>query len=107
MSIRDYKKECGKECNKKPDCNNFSQDDYQKIKNSNPEDVKKIEDIAKSYQGKSESEIMSDIFRIVRQEKAKGSLDNGQINSFANAITPMLNAEQKEKLKDILGKIKE
>ena len=109
MSIRDFKREQNNNSFNESSCgtNNFTEDDYSKIKESNPEDVKKIENIAKKYQGRSEQDIMSEIFKLAQQEKAKGNLSNSKINRFANALMPMLNAEQREKLESLLGKIKE
>lgn len=48
---------------------------------------------------------MDELLRVTEQQKRDGTLDSAGIQTAANSILPMLNAEQAKKLNAILSKI--
>ena len=70
---------------------------------TNNEDIRKK---AESYVGKSDAELIGEIMKTARQGKADGSIDNDQLQRFAESVAPMLNQEQKERLNTVLEMIK-
>ena len=69
----------------------------------NGEDIRKK---AQSYAGKSDDELLGDIMKTARQGKADGSIDDEQLQKFAESVAPMLNQEQRERLNRVLEMIK-
>jgi hypothetical protein len=72
-------------------------------------DPKKEADVKKTfekYQNKSEGELMSELMRSVEQGKADGTFTPEALSSFIGQVSPMLNEEQKRKLKNITGKLR-
>lgn len=72
----------------------------------NPNDVREAEELAKKYSGKSEDELMEEIFARVNQSKRNGTFDQAELDKFYKTVAPMLNGEQLKKLKNILSMIK-
>ena len=65
-----------------------------------------LQNKAGQYKGKSEGELMAEISKLAKQEKAKGTLNNEQLERFAASVRPMLDAAQQQKLKQILENLK-
>ena len=74
--------------------------DYIKNKNTSPEE--KI----KEYSGKSESELYAELISLASKGKEDGTLNEKSINDFQEKISPVLNEEQREKLQEILNKLR-
>lgn len=83
---------------KKADVNQLN--DEQKMQ------FEKLKGMAKNYEGKSDNEILKDLSTAVKKGKADGSLTDEKINNIASTIAPMLNSQQKEKLKQLMQTIK-
>ena len=78
-------------------------------KNVTDSQWKQFQDMQKKteqYKGKSEKEMMDEITRMAAQERAKGTLNNEQLERFAATVRPMMNATQQQKLKQILDSLK-
>jgi len=67
------------------------------------ESVKQVE---KEYSGKSEKDILSAIVARAEQGKRDGTLSDGDIDNFYNAVAPSLTAQQRKKLKKIVEELK-
>lgn len=57
------------------------------------------------YSGKSERELMNELYALTERQKATGSFDHGSVKRGVEAISPMLNNEQRRRLNDILNKL--
>lgn len=65
-----------------------------------------LKKFAGKYEGASESEIMQAILAEAKRSRKNGTLSDGEIDEFVNAITPMLDGAQAKKLKAVAEKIK-
>ena len=61
---------------------------------------------AKQFEGKSENELMGELFKRVGEGKKNGTLTDSDLDRFAAQAAPMLNAEQRKKLQQLLSKMK-
>lgn len=64
-----------------------------------------IGELVEKYRDKSEAELMSELMRITKAQRQEGIFDASSLSSAAEAIMPMLNAKQTEKLSEILSKL--
>lgn len=62
-----------------------------------------VREVLDSIKGKSESDIMSEIFKRAAKGKADGTFNPDALKKAADNIRPMLTTEQCKKLDDILG----
>lgn len=65
-----------------------------------------IKGFAKQFHGKSESEMMAAIFAEAEKNRKNGTLSDGDIDNFYNAISPMLDEGKRKKLKTVTDKLK-
>ena len=65
-----------------------------------------IKSKAKQLEGKSENQLMDELFKRVNEGKKNGTLSNSDLDYFAAQAAPMLNAEQRKKLQSLLAKMK-
>lgn len=64
------------------------------------------DEIVNKYKNKSKSELYDELFKIAKQEKAKGNLNKEQLHNIFNTLSPMMNKTEQENLKkliDIIG----
>ncbi|MCR5610936.1 MAG: hypothetical protein K6F68_03790 [Clostridiales bacterium] len=64
-----------------------------------------ISALADRYKGMNESELMTNLMKETRRRKADGSFDMDSIQKGVNAILPMLDAGQRKRLFEIIGKM--
>lgn len=89
--------------------------DFKSFKNSTNKNTDKSEyfdenDIkrtAQNYQGKSDGELLGDIFKMANEQKANGNLSDEKLKAFADSVSPMLNAEQRARLNGVLEMLKD
>ena len=81
------------------DFNSFS-----KKQNGNLTDL--ITSLAKKYNGKDESEILTAILKEAEKGRKNGTLKDGDIDKFAAMLSPLLNGRQKEVLNKVVKKLK-
>lgn len=62
--------------------------------------------LAKTFNGKSEGQILQTIIAQAEQGKRDGTLTNADIDNFYNAIYPMLDGFKRQKLKKIVAQLK-
>ena len=65
-----------------------------------------IKSKAKQFEGKSEDQLMNELFKRVNEGKKNGTLSNADLEGFAAQAAPMLNVEQRKKLAGILNMMK-
>ncbi|MBQ9714920.1 MAG: hypothetical protein IJV77_00765 [Clostridia bacterium] len=54
------------------------------------------------YDKNGQDKLVQDIFSNVANQKKQGKLTNEQINQFVKNVSPLLNAQQKQKLDDLV-----
>lgn len=74
------------------------QDDYA----SKAEEMKRL---AAKYEREGEGQLVKDIVANVIEQKARGNLTNEQLIMFAKRVSPMLNAEQRQRLNGLLEEL--
>lgn len=62
--------------------------------------------MAKAFNGKSEGQILQTIIAQAEQGKRDGTLTNADLDNFYNALSPLLDGFKKQKLKQIIAKLK-
>lgn len=65
-----------------------------------------VEGFVKSKSGKSKEELMAELYERAKQGKRDGTLTDKQIDDFVKKVSPMLNTQQKQKLAELVGKLK-
>ncbi|MDD3831455.1 MAG: hypothetical protein PHW00_02225 [Clostridia bacterium] len=73
------------------------------MKNQTP--IEQITNTAKYYQEKGENELVKDIFATVMRQKKDGSLTNAQLQEFVKKVSPILNAQQRERLNSLIEQL--
>ena len=76
------------------------------LNNEQKKQLDKLKGMAKQYEGKSDTEILTDLSTAVEKGKKDGSLTDEKIDSIASTIAPMLNNEQRNKLNKLMQTIK-
>ncbi len=84
--------------NETPQNPNDAQTEYQKK-------VDEMKRLAQKYQREGEGQLVKDIIASVIEQKARGQLSNDQLLTFAKRVTPMLNAEQRERLNQLVEQL--
>ena len=77
-----------------------------KLNGSQKQQFDALNNMAKQYEGKSDSEIFSELSKTVEKGKRDGSITDEKINSIAQTIAPMLSGEQKQKLDVLMRSLK-
>jgi len=87
------------------DFKTFRKNHNTETRNDNPseEDLRKT---AERYGGKSDSEMLGEIARAARRERQEGTYSDAKLDEFAANLSPMLNAEQRERLAKAIKMIK-
>lgn len=77
-----------------------------KLNGSQKQQFDALKNMARQYEGKSDSEIFSELSKTVEKGKRDGSITDEKINSIAQTIAPMLSGEQKQKLDVLMRSLK-
>ncbi len=89
-------------------CDNDFCDAKKTSKPINEEELKEnIGNTYNKYKDLNQDDLMSEFLRVSRQQKRNGSLNESNMQNLINQLSPFLNQQQKEKLKDLLNKIDE
>ena len=67
--------------------------------------VAEMKRLAEKYQREGEGPLVKDILNTVIEQKAKGQLTNDQLVAFAKRVSPMLNADQRERLNQLVEQL--
>ena len=74
--------------------------------NGNQDYMSVISNLAKKYEGASESDLISAIMLEAEKGRRNGTLTDSDIDNFARVLSPMLNPNQQKKLQSVVKKIK-
>lgn len=69
-------------------------------------DVDRLTEVAKQYEGKSEGELMGELFKMADQGRKDGSFNNEMLDTFYRSMAPMMNGDQKKKLDSLMKQLK-
>ena len=61
--------------------------------------------LAEKYQREGEGQLVKDIVNSVIEQKAAGKLSNEQLVAFAKRVSPLINAEQKQRRNGLLEQL--
>lgn len=67
-------------------------------KNSNID----YDELINKYKNKSKRELYDELFKVAKQEKAKGNLNKEQLHNIYNTLSPMMNKTEQENLKKLI-----
>lgn len=73
--------------------------------NSYDEKLAEMKRLAAKYEREGEGQLVKDIVNNVLEQKAAGNLTNEQLLAFAKRVTPLLNAEQRERLNALVDQL--
>lgn len=59
-----------------------------------------------NYSRMNENQLMNEMMKIASEEKAKGTLGEGELKKFYNQVAPMLSEAQRNKLKALINTLK-
>lgn len=62
--------------------------------------------IAAAYNGKSNAAMLKNILKEAEKSKRAGTLTNEEIDGFYQTFSPMLNAEQRNRLRSVVERLK-
>lgn len=79
--------------------------DMDEMTSSQKADFEKLKSKAAPYLNKSEGELMQDIQKMIGSAKAKGTLTKKDVEKFANQIAPMLDTQQREKMRKLVDNV--
>ena len=69
------------------------------------EKLAEMKRLAAKYEREGEGQLVKDILNNVLEQKASGNLTNEQLIAFVKRITPLLNAEQRERLNGLVEQL--
>lgn len=75
--------------------------------NQHKEEANKYQDILNKYKDMSQSDLMSNLFSEASKLKQQGKLDSNTLTNLQSTISPFLNSEQQEMLKNLIKAIDE
>lgn len=83
---------------------NFSEKD---LTGEQKEEFNQLKKTVQRFSGKSEAELLKELSSKVKEGKEKGTISSKKLESFAKKINPLLDDQQKKKLKKILKNLKD
>lgn len=77
------------------------------INQRNDENInkEKMEDLIDKYSSYNANELMNEFLKLTNEKKKKGELNQSEINSIKQTISPFLNDEQKNNLDQIMNMV--
>lgn len=76
--------------------------DYQNIDDENA-----LREALAARSGQSEGELLGELIEVTRQERAAGRMDNLVMDDIYEKLSPMLTEKQREKMREVLARLKE
>ena len=65
-----------------------------------------VNSLAKKFDGKSQNELLSAIYKEAKSGKQKGTLSNSDIDNFVNTLSPFLDGKKRELLNKVAKELK-
>lgn len=75
-------------------------------KKTTDEWMKEAKAVAGKYNGKSEGDMLKEIYSRAQEGKRNGTLTNEQIDAFYNQFAPMLDGAKRKKLQKVVEQLK-
>ena len=69
-------------------------------------EVRSMEETISEYENKSESELMSDLEKMIYEGRKNGTFSDDMLDSFIKNVSPMMDNAQRKKLENITRTIK-
>ena len=70
------------------------------------DEIDRVNKMMSQYEGKSENELMGELFRTVQQGKKDGSFDTRMLDDFYQKAAPLMQGDQKKRLDAIMRQLK-
>lgn len=83
--------------------NNEQNQSFEEIKDKYGDDINNLID---KFHSMDESELITEIFRIINEKKRNGTFDPEEIDRIAEMISPLLTEEQRIKMGNLIDLIK-
>ena len=77
----------------------------QKIMDENKQNAQNYEKILNKYKNMDNNELMSNLFSEASRLKKEGKLDSNMLSTLKTSLSPFLNSEQQEMLKNLIEAI--
>lgn len=65
-----------------------------------------VQDMARAFGGKNEGELLRAIYAEAERSRRAGTLSDAEIDNFAAAVAPMLDASKRKKLAQVVARLK-
>lgn len=78
----------------------------QNDKKTNQQDTKNYEDIINQYKNLDQNSLMAELLRQASKLRQEGKLSADKLESLEKTLSPMLNAEQRQILSEIVEKLR-
>lgn len=75
----------------------------QSDKSPSEEDIRKT---AKTYEGKSDDEMLAEILKMANKGQRDGSFSEAKLDEFVRNVSPILNEKQRERLQKVLSMLR-
>lgn len=79
----------------------------EKITNDNKEQASQYEDIINKYKNMNQNDLMANLFSEASKLKQEGKLNTETLNNLKSTLSPFLNKEQQDMLKNLINAINE
>ena len=92
------------------DFRNFAkenQNNNSQFTSKDQEKVNEYENIINKYKNMSQNDLMANLFQEATKLKQEGKLDSETLNNLKSTLSPFLNSDQQEMLKNLVNAINE
>ena len=102
MDIRDFKDTNINEFANKIEDGTMSQEEQDAMQTLKAQYGTQVEEMIEKFQNLSEAELITELLSLINEKKRNGTFNPQEIQNIANIISPLLNEEQREKMKNLL-----
>lgn len=71
------------------------------------EQTQDVESVLSQYRGKSEAELFDTLRSMTKEEQENGNLDDCKMDEIYQKLSPMLTPAQREKMQQVISRLKE
>ncbi len=88
------------------DFNTYANNAKEELNNENPDLTKTVMDLVTKYNGASEKELLSAIYKEAEKSRKRGTLSDTEIDNFVKMLSPMLDDKKRKKLICVANELK-
>lgn len=88
------------------DFNSYSKEEQKRSEQSAAESDRLAKQLASALAGKGEADILRAIYKEAERGRKAGTLTDEDLDRFAAALSPMLDAAKRKKLEQVIKKLK-